>query len=137
MRCVTRSKSRTGKRTSTSCAPPWRLAPIPPPRCFKPWSISAGDEKLGLVYVPTGNVADDYISSGRTPQEDAYNSSIVAIDVTTGKPRWTFQTVRKDVWDYDLGSPPTLICGFFTPCPRRASACTRASSSSNANGLPR
>ena len=31
------------------------------------WSISSGDEKLGLVFVPTGNVADDYISTGRTP----------------------------------------------------------------------
>ena len=79
------------------------------------WSISAGDEKLGLVYVPTGNVADDYISAGRTPQEDAYNSSIVAIDVTTGKPRWSFQTVRKDVWDYDIGSQPSLIDYHGTP----------------------
>ncbi len=51
------------------------------------WSISAGDEKLGLVFVPTGNVADDYISAGRTPEENAYSSSIVAIDVTSGKPR--------------------------------------------------
>lgn len=73
------------------------------------WTGSAGDEKLGLVYVPLGNVADDYISTGRTPQQNAYSSSLVAIDVTTGKPRWTFQTVRKDVWDYDLGSPPSLI----------------------------
>ena len=37
------------------------------------WSINAGDEKLGLVYVPTGNVADDYVSTGRTPEENAYN----------------------------------------------------------------
>jgi quinoprotein glucose dehydrogenase len=73
------------------------------------WTTSAGDEKLGLVYVPTGNTADDYISKGRTPLQNAYNSSIVAIDVTTGKPRWSFQTVKKDVWDYDIGSQPSLI----------------------------
>jgi len=73
------------------------------------WSISAGDEKLGLVFVPTGNVADDYVSAGRTPEENAYNSAIVAIDVTTGKPRWRFQTVKMDVWDYDIGSQPSLI----------------------------
>jgi quinoprotein glucose dehydrogenase len=79
------------------------------------WSISAGDEKLGLVYVPTGNVADDYISTGRTPEENKYNSSIVAIDVTTGKPRWTFQTVKMDVWDYDIGSQPSLIDYHGTP----------------------
>ncbi len=79
------------------------------------WSINAGDEKLGLAFVPTGNVADDYISSGRTPQENAYNSSIVAIDVTTGKPRWSFQTVKMDVWDYDIGSQPSLIDYHGTP----------------------
>lgn len=73
------------------------------------WTGSAGDEKLGLVYVPLGNVADDYISAGRTPRENAYSSSVVAIDVTTGKPRWSFQAVKKDVWDYDFGSPPSLI----------------------------
>jgi quinoprotein glucose dehydrogenase len=79
------------------------------------WTTSAGDEKLGLVYVPTGNVADDYISAGRTPLENAYNSSIVAIDVTTGKPRWSFQTVKMDVWDYDIGSQPSLIDYHGTP----------------------
>ena len=79
------------------------------------WTTSAGDEKLGLVYVPTGNTADDYISSGRTPLQNAYNSSVVAIDVTTGKPRWSFQTVKKDVWDYDLGSQPSLLDYRGTP----------------------
>jgi quinoprotein glucose dehydrogenase len=79
------------------------------------WSVSAADEKLGLVYVPTGNVADDYVSAGRTPEENKYNSSIVAIDVTAGKPRWSFQTVRMDVWDYDIGSQPSLIDYRGTP----------------------
>jgi len=73
------------------------------------WTSSTGDEQLGLVYLPMGNAADDYISTGRTPQENQFASSIVAIDVTTGKPRWTFQAVKKDVWDYDFGSQPTLI----------------------------
>jgi quinoprotein glucose dehydrogenase len=79
------------------------------------WTGSAGDEKLGLVYVPLGNVADDYISSGRTPIENQFSSSLVAIDVTTGKPRWNFQAVHKDVWDYDLGSQPSLIDYAGTP----------------------
>ena len=33
----------------------------------------------------------------------------MALDVTTGKPRWHFQTVHNDVWDYDLGSQATLV----------------------------
>jgi quinoprotein glucose dehydrogenase len=56
-----------------------------------------------------GNMADDYISAGRPPQANQYASSIVAIDVTSGRPRWSFQAVKKDVWDYDFGSQPTLI----------------------------
>jgi quinoprotein glucose dehydrogenase len=73
------------------------------------WTGSSGDEQLGLVYVPMGNAANDYLSSHRTPQENAFATSLVAIDVTTGKPRWTFQAVKKDVWDYDFGSQATLI----------------------------
>lgn len=79
------------------------------------WTGSSGDEKLGLVYLPMGNMADDYISAGRPPQANQYASSIVAIDVTTGKPRWSFQAVKKDVWDYDLGSQATLIDYKGTP----------------------
>lgn len=79
------------------------------------WTSSTGDEGLGLVYVPMGNMADDYISAGRPPQANQYASSIVAIDVTTGKPRWSFQAVQKDVWDYDFGSQPTLIDYKGTP----------------------
>jgi quinoprotein glucose dehydrogenase len=79
------------------------------------WTSSTGDEKLGLVYLPMGNAADDYISTGRTAEENRFASSIVAIDVMTGKPRWTFQAVKKDVWDYDFGSQPTLIDYRGTP----------------------
>ena len=59
--------------------------------------------------VGAGNSADDYWSSDRSPEENEYSSSLVALDATTGKPVWHFQTVRKDVWDYDLGSQVTLI----------------------------
>ncbi|RYF92736.1 MAG: membrane-bound PQQ-dependent dehydrogenase, glucose/quinate/shikimate family [Caulobacteraceae bacterium] len=73
------------------------------------WTTATGDEQLGLVYLPLGNSAVDYWSGSRTPPENQYATSLVALDVTTGKPAWTFQTVRKDVWDYDLGSQATLV----------------------------
>jgi quinoprotein glucose dehydrogenase len=79
------------------------------------WMSSSGDEKLGLVYLPMGNYAADYISTGRPPRSDQVSSSIVAIDVTSGKPRWVFQMVKKDVWDYDVGSTPSLINYKGTP----------------------
>jgi quinoprotein glucose dehydrogenase len=73
------------------------------------WTSAAADEQLGYVYVPLGNAAGDYYGSQRKACENEFNSSLVAIDVTTGKPVWHFQTVHYDVWDYDLGSQPTLV----------------------------
>jgi quinoprotein glucose dehydrogenase len=78
------------------------------------WTIASGDEQLGLVYLPLGNSAADYNSSTRSVPENQFASSLVALDVTTGKPVWSFQTVHMDVWDYDLGSQATLV-DFPTP----------------------
>ncbi|AOX17747.1 pyrroloquinoline quinone-dependent dehydrogenase [Kozakia baliensis] len=71
------------------------------------WAVMTGDNELGLVYVPTGNSASDYYSAMRSDKENAVSSALVAIDVKTGSPRWVFQTVHKDVWDYDIGSQAT------------------------------
>ena len=73
------------------------------------WTIAAGDEELGYVYLPMGNSAVDYYGSNRSEQENEFSTSLVALDVTTGRPAWHFQTVHRDVWDYDLGSQPTLV----------------------------
>ena len=73
------------------------------------WTTATGDEALGLVYLPLGVSAADYWSSSRSALEKQYSTSLVALDVTTGKPTWTFQTVHNDVWDYDLGSQGTLV----------------------------
>jgi quinoprotein glucose dehydrogenase len=73
------------------------------------WTIASGDEELGLVYLPMGNSAVDYYGATRSEEENRYASSLVAIDVTTGDVAWHFQTVRYDVWDYDLGSQATLV----------------------------
>ncbi len=79
------------------------------------WTTASGDEQLGLVYLPMGNSAADYYSSLRRPAENAFATSLVALDVTTGKPRWSFQAVRRDVWDYDFGAQATLVDYRGTP----------------------
>ena len=73
------------------------------------WSLFSADEKLGLVYVPTGNPSPDHFGGQRSPDMERYGSSVVALDATTGKLRWSFQTVHHDLWDYDVASQPVLV----------------------------
>ncbi len=73
------------------------------------WSIMSADEGLGLVYVPLGNQPPDQWGANRSAEVEEYSSSIVALDMATGQPRWHFQTVHHDLWDYDVPSQPSLI----------------------------
>lgn len=72
------------------------------------WSTPAFDPKLGLVYLPTGNATPDYWGSHRSKQTEQYSSSVVAVDLATGRERWAFQTVHHDLWDYDVPAQPLL-----------------------------
>ena len=73
------------------------------------WAPMSADEELGLVYVPTGNPTPDYWGGLRSPASKKYGSSVVALDATTGLPRWSFQTAHYDLWDYDVPAQPTLL----------------------------
>lgn len=73
------------------------------------WGAFSGDEALGLVYLPTGVSTPDYFGARRTAEAERYATSIVALDAETGAPRWSFQTVHHDLWDYDVGSQPVLV----------------------------
>jgi quinate dehydrogenase (quinone) len=73
------------------------------------WSTPAVDEDLGLVYLPTGNATPDFFGGHRSEAAEEYSSSIVAVDLVTGRERWKFQTVHHDLWDYDVPSQPALF----------------------------
>ena len=98
----------------------WAWDPVPPgslaedtasgvpkyrPGTANVWSILSGDEKRGLVYVPTGNAPPDYYAANRHGL-DFYSSSVVALRADTGQVAWHFQTVHHDVWDYDVPAQP-------------------------------
>ncbi len=72
------------------------------------WSAMSYDAKLNLIYLPTGNATPDFFGGERTELDDKYSSSIVAVDATSGKVRWHFQTTHHDLWDFDLPSQPLL-----------------------------
>lgn len=73
------------------------------------WGPMSADEALGLVYVPTGNPTPDHWGGKRSDESNRYGSSVVALDMHNGEPRWSFQTTHYDVWDYDVASQPTLL----------------------------
>ncbi|HEY3986145.1 glucose/quinate/shikimate family membrane-bound PQQ-dependent dehydrogenase [Cedecea sp.] len=72
------------------------------------WAPAAYDAKLDLVYLPMGVTTPDIWGGNRTPEQERYASSIVALNATTGKLAWSYQTVHHDLWDMDMPAQPTL-----------------------------
>ncbi|HCU4376601.1 TPA: quinoprotein glucose dehydrogenase [Escherichia coli] len=72
------------------------------------WAPAAYDAKLDLVYLPMGVTTPDIWGGNRTPEQERYASSILALNATTGKLAWSYQTVHHDLWDMDLPAQPTL-----------------------------
>ncbi len=73
------------------------------------WSHGAYDAKLGLIYLPLGNATPDFWGEHRTEAMNKYATTVVALKADTGREAWHFQTARMDTWDYDNGTPPTLV----------------------------
>ena len=72
------------------------------------WSMLAGDNELGHVYLPTGTVTNDYVGSDR-PGDNLFSESIIAVDVETGQRQWHFQAVHHGLWDYDFPTHSNLV----------------------------
>ena len=63
------------------------------------------DQERGLVFLPTGSAAFDFWGGDR-PGDNLYANSLLALRADTGERVWSFQTVRHDIWDRDLPTPP-------------------------------
>ena len=60
------------------------------------------------MVVPTSSASVDYYG-GKRLGENRYANSVVALNASTGRLVWHFQTVHHDLWDYDNASPPALV----------------------------
>jgi quinohemoprotein ethanol dehydrogenase len=72
------------------------------------WQTPAVDPDLGLIYFHTANAGPDFNGSGREG-DNLFTSSVVALEASTGKMKWYFQTVHHDIWDYDGATPVVLF----------------------------
>ena len=68
----------------------------------------SGDEKTNTIYMPIGGPSPNYYGGDR-PGANLFANSVVAVDATTGKLKWYFQTIHHDLWDSDLPPGPSLL----------------------------
>jgi quinoprotein glucose dehydrogenase len=71
------------------------------------WGEMTIDAARGTVYVPLGSPTYDFYGADRIGA-NLFGTSIVALDVRTGKRRWHFQLVHHDLWDMDPSAAPQL-----------------------------
>jgi alcohol dehydrogenase (cytochrome c) len=71
------------------------------------WMTPAYDKESNSLFVAVGNPSPDLDGSVR-PGDNLYTDGVVAIDATSGKTKWYYQTVPHDVWDLDAVSPPVV-----------------------------
>ena len=72
------------------------------------WSMLAGDNELGHVYLPTGTTTNDFTGADR-PGDNLFSETLIAVDVETGQRVWHFQAVHHGLWDYDFPTHPNLV----------------------------
>ncbi len=73
------------------------------------WAPLAYDAQTDIVYVPTGVGTPDIWGGDRTELKERYANSMLALDASTGKLVWNFQTTHHDLWDMDVPSQPSLV----------------------------
>ncbi len=72
------------------------------------WGGLTVDEKRGWVFCATGSPAYDFYGANRKGQ-NLFGNCVLALDATTGKRIWHYQTVHHDLWDYDNPPAPILV----------------------------
>jgi quinoprotein glucose dehydrogenase len=72
------------------------------------WAPITIDEELNRVYLATEDGTGDYFG-GHRPGANLFTSTVVSLDLNTGKRYWHFQAIHHDIWDWDFPAPPILM----------------------------
>ncbi|MBT8096030.1 MAG: PQQ-binding-like beta-propeller repeat protein [Woeseia sp.] len=72
------------------------------------WAPLSADQERGIVYIPTNGATMDFYGGFR-PGDNLFSTSLIALDVKTGKRLWHFQLVHHDIWNYDTPTAPVLL----------------------------
>ena len=85
------------------------------------WTEMSADADAGLVYCPVESPTID-VYGGNRVGNNLYDTSLVALDLKTGKKKWHFQMVHHDIWDYDAVGAPLLVDVTIDGKPRKVVA---------------
>ncbi|HEU4616883.1 MAG TPA: PQQ-binding-like beta-propeller repeat protein [Gammaproteobacteria bacterium] len=72
------------------------------------WASYTLDPDTGLLYVPGGNPAPDFVPALR-PGSNLLTDSVVVLDARTGEYRAHYQLVPEDFHDWDVAAAPVLV----------------------------
>ena len=72
------------------------------------WAPLSADPQRGLVYIPTNGATMDFYGGFR-PGHNLFSTSLIALDVQTGKRAWHYQLVHHDIWNYDTPVAPVVL----------------------------
>jgi alcohol dehydrogenase (cytochrome c) len=92
----------------SAAAATWKNAKGYPITGGATWTSYSLDPVTGLLYIPGGNPAPDFIKETR-PGENLFASSIVILDAKTGAYQRHFQLITRDFHDWDVSTAPALF----------------------------
>ena len=94
-------RPRAGDLAQPRRRPPWRRRSRGCPGVYDP--------ETKLYIFGTGNPTPAFTQAGRGEGDNLFTSSLVAVNVDTGKMAWYFQTSPHDMHDWDSAQTPVLV----------------------------
>ncbi|MDE1159405.1 MAG: glucose/quinate/shikimate family membrane-bound PQQ-dependent dehydrogenase [Neorhizobium sp.] len=73
------------------------------------WAAMSYDAASNTVFLPVGSPSVDLYGATRTALDHKYGASMLALDATTGREKWVYQTVHNDLWDFDVPMQPSFF----------------------------
>jgi quinoprotein glucose dehydrogenase len=91
----------------------WEFDPIPAEHQHRTgaanvWTLLSADPARKLVFLATTSPSPDFFGPSRRVDMPLVGA-VVAVSVETGKPAWSYQVIRHDLFDYDLPNYPMLV----------------------------
>jgi alcohol dehydrogenase (cytochrome c) len=73
------------------------------------WNAGGYDPETKLTFWGTGNPNPGWNGDMRTPADNLYSASVIALDADTGTLKWHYQFTPGDEYDWDATQVPVLV----------------------------